>query len=118
MNACYNLRLHVASFEPARVVFVAGSLAGGKGGRHHKPSRPSLWVSGSVSTSIRLYSDTTHFVILSVKFFADPIMTDFEGRSFEFVGEVGAHYNVISELNHQVISTEYCVPCNLQDYEL
>ncbi|CAL8463174.1 g2708 [Coccomyxa elongata] len=29
-------------------------------------------------------------------------MTDFEGRSFEFVGEVGAHYNVISELNHQV----------------
>ena len=32
----------------------------------------------------------------------DPILTDFEGRSFEFVGEVGKYYNVISEEEHQV----------------
>lgn len=29
-------------------------------------------------------------------------MVDFEGRAFEFVGEVGRHYNVISETNQQV----------------
>lgn len=30
-------------------------------------------------------------------------MTGFDGRTFEFVGEVGAYYNVISEKQHQVI---------------
>lgn len=34
--------------------------------------------------------------------YADPILTGFDGRSFEFVGEVGAYYNVISEKQHQV----------------
>lgn len=29
-------------------------------------------------------------------------MTSFDGRSFEFFGEVGAYYNVISEKQHQV----------------
>ena len=29
-------------------------------------------------------------------------MTSFDGRSFEFIGEVGAYYNVISEKQHQV----------------
>lgn len=32
----------------------------------------------------------------------DPILTDFEGRSFEFMGEVGEYYDVISEEQHQV----------------
>ena len=29
-------------------------------------------------------------------------MTSFDGRSFEFFGQVGAYYNVISEKQHQV----------------
>lgn len=29
-------------------------------------------------------------------------MRDFEGRTFEFVGEVGGFYNIISEEEHQV----------------
>ncbi len=32
----------------------------------------------------------------------DPMMTTFDGRTFEFIGEVGAYYNVISEKQHQV----------------
>ncbi|BDA48425.1 hypothetical protein COCOBI_12-1040 [Coccomyxa sp. Obi] len=32
----------------------------------------------------------------------DPIMTSFDGRSFEFFGQVGAYYNVISEKQHQM----------------
>ncbi len=32
----------------------------------------------------------------------DPIMTDFEGHTFEFMGEVGKFYDVISEKDHQV----------------
>ena len=33
---------------------------------------------------------------------ADPMMTTFDGRTFEFLGDVGAYYNVISEKQHQV----------------
>ncbi|EIE21380.1 hypothetical protein COCSUDRAFT_56599 [Coccomyxa subellipsoidea C-169] len=32
----------------------------------------------------------------------DPIMTDFEGHTFEFMGEVGKFYDVISEKDHQM----------------
>lgn len=32
----------------------------------------------------------------------DPILQGFDGRSFEFLGEVGSYYNVISEKEHQV----------------
>ncbi|BDA44602.1 hypothetical protein COCOBI_06-0780 [Coccomyxa sp. Obi] len=32
----------------------------------------------------------------------DPILTDFEGRTFEFLGEVGKYYDIISEEQHQV----------------
>jgi hypothetical protein len=32
----------------------------------------------------------------------DPIMTGFDGRVFEFMGEPGKFYNIISERHHQV----------------
>jgi hypothetical protein len=32
----------------------------------------------------------------------DPIMTGFDGRSFEFMGEVGSYYSLISEHEHQI----------------
>jgi hypothetical protein len=32
----------------------------------------------------------------------DPIMTGFDGQTFEFTGEVGGYYNLISEREHQV----------------
>lgn len=35
----------------------------------------------------------------------DPVMTDFEGRTFEFMGKVGSFYNVISDKEHQVLWT-------------
>jgi hypothetical protein len=44
-------------------------------------------------------------------------MTDFEGKTFEFMGEVGKFYDVISEKDHQVrpIVLLFCqtavVPC-------
>lgn len=37
-------------------------------------------------------------------------MTSFQGRSFEFIGEVGAYYNVISETQHQVHSLNPLIP--------
>lgn len=33
----------------------------------------------------------------------DPIMTGFDARSFEFMGECGSHYNLLSEQRHQVL---------------
>lgn len=33
---------------------------------------------------------------------SDPIMTGFTGRSFNFFGEVGKTYNLISSKNHQL----------------
>ena len=40
-------------------------------------------------------------------------MTDFEGRTFEFMGEVGRFYDVISEKDHQVpivvLFDHYCL---------
>lgn len=35
------------------------------------------------------------------------MMTDFQGNTFEFMGEEGNFYNIISERNHQVGS----LPC-------
>ncbi|KAK9908491.1 hypothetical protein WJX75_008624 [Coccomyxa subellipsoidea] len=32
----------------------------------------------------------------------DPVMSDFEGKTFEFMGEVGKFYDVISEKDHQM----------------
>ena len=32
----------------------------------------------------------------------DPIFTGFAGRSFEFLGQPGHYYNVMSERNHQI----------------
>ena len=33
----------------------------------------------------------------------DPMMTGFDARAFEFMGEPGLHYNLLSEQRHQVI---------------
>lgn len=32
----------------------------------------------------------------------DPILTGFDLRSFEFMGEAGSFYNLVSEMHHQV----------------
>ncbi len=33
---------------------------------------------------------------------SDPVMTGFSGRSFNFFGDVGKTYNLISSMNHQL----------------
>ena len=34
----------------------------------------------------------------------DPIMTGFDGRSFEILGQAGSIYSLISETHHKVVS--------------
>ena len=41
---------------------------------------------------------------------SDPVMTGFTGRSFNFFGDVGKTYNLISSQNHQV---RHPLCCNL-----
>ena len=38
----------------------------------------------------------------------DPIMTGFDARVFEFMGEPGRFYNLLSEQRHQVIHPALC----------
>ena len=35
----------------------------------------------------------------------DPIMTGFDGRSFEILGQAGSIYSLISEKHHKVLTT-------------
>ncbi len=49
---------------------------------------------------------------------ADPMMTTFDGRTFEFIGEVGTFYNIISEKQHQVIDPMFNFPPTLQGHSL
>lgn len=38
----------------------------------------------------------------NVAYRGDPLMTTFDGRTFQFMGDVGSCYNIISEKTHQV----------------
>ena len=38
----------------------------------------------------------------------DPIMTGFDGRSFEIIGQAGTIYSLISEKHHKVFVFSLC----------
>ena len=42
----------------------------------------------------------------------DPIMTGFGGRSFEFIGQPGNTYSLISEKVHKVLHLARCLPAS------
>ena len=64
-------------------------------------------VCDQTSTVALLYLADTD---MTLELCADPMMTTFDGRTFEFLGQVGAYYNVISEKDHQVIDSPCILP--------
>ncbi len=47
---------------------------------------------------------------------ADPIVSSFDGRTFEFFGKVGGFYNVIQDADHQVRESDAFFPLVAQPY--